>query len=112
VRLQKGSAVSRSSLSACRAQTFASGAPPALEIDHKDKTIDALIKRDRETNYLVRGPQEMLTPLFVGFHHLAGHLKRCAHGEPLRLDQIALSVRPRSARVHTMGQTLSQSCSA
>jgi hypothetical protein len=33
------------------------------QIDRKDKTIDALIERDRETNYLVRGLQEMLTPL-------------------------------------------------
>ena len=33
------------------------------QINRKDKTIDALIERDRETNYLVRGLQEMLTPL-------------------------------------------------
>jgi DNA-binding MarR family transcriptional regulator len=33
------------------------------QIDRKDKTIDALIERDRETNYLVRGLQEMLSPL-------------------------------------------------
>jgi hypothetical protein len=33
------------------------------QIDRKDKTIDALIERDRETNFLVRGLQEMLTPL-------------------------------------------------
>jgi hypothetical protein len=36
------------------------------QIDRKDKTIDALIERDRETNYLVRGLQEMLTPLLGG----------------------------------------------
>jgi hypothetical protein len=36
------------------------------QIDRKDKTIDALIERDRETNCLVRGLQEMLTPLLGG----------------------------------------------
>jgi hypothetical protein len=36
------------------------------QIDRKDKTIDALIERDRETNFLVRGLQEMLTPLLSG----------------------------------------------
>ena len=33
------------------------------QIDRKDRTIEALIERDRETNVLVRGLQEMLTPL-------------------------------------------------
>jgi len=33
------------------------------QINRKDRTIEALIERDRETNYLVRGLQEMLTPL-------------------------------------------------
>jgi DNA repair exonuclease SbcCD nuclease subunit len=33
------------------------------QIDRKDRTIDALIERDRETNFLVRGLQEMLSPL-------------------------------------------------
>ena len=36
------------------------------QIDRKDRAIDALIERDRETNYLVRGLQEMLTPLLGG----------------------------------------------
>jgi len=36
------------------------------QINRKDRTIDALIERDRETNYLVRGLQEMLTPLLGG----------------------------------------------
>lgn len=36
------------------------------QIDRKDKTIDSLIERDRETNILVRGLQEMLTPLLSG----------------------------------------------
>ena len=36
------------------------------QIDRKDKTIDSLIERDRETNVLVRGLQEMLTPLLMG----------------------------------------------
>ena len=36
------------------------------QIDRKDRTIDALIERDRETNFLVRGLQEMLTPLLGG----------------------------------------------
>ncbi len=36
------------------------------QIDRKDKTIDALLERDKETNYLVRGLQEMLTPLLGG----------------------------------------------
>jgi small-conductance mechanosensitive channel len=33
------------------------------QIDRKDRTIDSLIERDRETNILVRGLQEMLGPL-------------------------------------------------
>lgn len=33
------------------------------QIRTKDKQIDALLERDRETNILVRGLQEMLTPL-------------------------------------------------
>jgi hypothetical protein len=36
------------------------------QIDRKDRTIEALIERDRETNHLVRGLQEMLTPLLGG----------------------------------------------
>ena len=45
------------------------------QINRKDRTIDALIERDRETNYLVRGLQEMLTPLLGGPRHdpPAGH---------------------------------------
>ena len=35
------------------------------QINRKDRTIDALIERDRETNYLVRGLQEMLTPFLA-----------------------------------------------
>jgi hypothetical protein len=33
------------------------------QIDRKDRTIESLIERDREMNVLVRGLQEMLTPL-------------------------------------------------
>jgi hypothetical protein len=33
------------------------------QIGQKDKTIDALLERDRETNILVGGLQKMLTPL-------------------------------------------------
>ena len=36
------------------------------QINRKDKTIKSLIERDRETNILVRGLQEMLTPLLGG----------------------------------------------
>jgi hypothetical protein len=36
------------------------------QLNRKDKTIDALLERDKETNYLVRGLQEMLTPLLGG----------------------------------------------
>ncbi len=36
------------------------------QINRKDKTIESLIERDRETNFLVRGLQEMLTPLLGG----------------------------------------------
>jgi hypothetical protein len=39
------------------------------QIDRKDKTIDSLIERDRETNVLVRGLQEMLTPLLSAPRH-------------------------------------------
>ena len=38
------------------------------QIDRKDKTIDSLIERGRETNILVRGLQEMLTPLLGAPH--------------------------------------------
>ena len=34
--------------------------------DGASLTIEALIERDRETNILVRGLQEMLTPLVSG----------------------------------------------
>jgi hypothetical protein len=45
------------------------------QINRKDRTIEALIERDRETNFLVRGLQEMLTPLLGGRRHdpPAGH---------------------------------------
>ena len=33
------------------------------QIGVKDKTIEALLERDRETNHLVAGLQKMLTPL-------------------------------------------------
>ncbi len=36
------------------------------QINRKDRTIESLIERDRETNHLVRGLQEMLTPLLGG----------------------------------------------
>ena len=36
------------------------------QINRKDRTIETLIERDRETNVLVRGLQEMLTPLLGG----------------------------------------------
>ena len=36
------------------------------QINRKDRTIKSLIERDRETNVLVRGLQEMLTPLLGG----------------------------------------------
>lgn len=38
------------------------------QIRTKDKQIDALLERDRETNILVRGLQEMLTPLLGPRH--------------------------------------------
>jgi hypothetical protein len=31
----------------------------------KDKTIEALLERDRETNHLIAGLQKMLTPLLA-----------------------------------------------
>jgi hypothetical protein len=33
------------------------------QIGVKDKTIEALLERDRETNHLIAGLQRMLTPL-------------------------------------------------
>jgi len=33
------------------------------DIGVKDKTIEALLERDRETNHLIAGLQRMLTPL-------------------------------------------------
>jgi hypothetical protein len=39
------------------------------QIDRKDKTIDSLLERDRETNILVRGLQEMLSPLLGPARH-------------------------------------------
>jgi len=34
-----------------------------VQITVKDKTIEALLERDRETNHLIAGLQKMLTPL-------------------------------------------------
>jgi len=39
------------------------------QIKTKDKQIDALLERDRETNILVRGLQQMLTPLLGPARH-------------------------------------------
>jgi hypothetical protein len=33
------------------------------QVDVKDTQIDALLERDKETNYIVRGLQTMLAPL-------------------------------------------------
>jgi hypothetical protein len=33
------------------------------QVDRKDQQIEALLERDKETNFLVRGLQQMLTPL-------------------------------------------------
>jgi hypothetical protein len=33
------------------------------QINRKDKTIEALIERDRETNHLIRGLQDLVRPL-------------------------------------------------
>ena len=38
------------------------------QIDRKDKTIEALIERDRETNFLIRGLQQMIPLLGVSRH--------------------------------------------
>ena len=34
-----------------------------VQIGVKDKTIEAVLERDRETNHLIAGLQKMLTPL-------------------------------------------------
>ena len=36
------------------------------QIDRKDRTIDSLIERDRETNYLIRGLQNLIPRLTMG----------------------------------------------
>jgi hypothetical protein len=36
------------------------------QIDRKDRTIEALIERDRETNFLIRGSQELNPRLGMG----------------------------------------------
>jgi hypothetical protein len=36
------------------------------QIDRKDKTIEALIERDRETNFLIRGLQDLIPRLAPG----------------------------------------------
>jgi hypothetical protein len=41
------------------------------QIDRKDKTIEALIERDRETNFLIRGLQELIPRLGIGRHDAA-----------------------------------------
>ena len=43
------------------------------QINRKDRTIESLIERDRETNILVRGLQEMLTPLLGGRRQDSSH---------------------------------------
>lgn len=35
-------------------------------IDRKDRTIDSLIERDRETNFLIRGLQNLIPRLTMG----------------------------------------------
>ena len=36
------------------------------QIDRKDKTIDSLLERDKETNYLIRGLQNLFPRLGTG----------------------------------------------
>ena len=36
------------------------------QIDRKDRTIDSLIERDRETNFLIRGLQNLIPRLTMG----------------------------------------------
>ena len=36
------------------------------QIDRKDRTIDSLLERDRETNFLIRGLQDLIPRLGVG----------------------------------------------
>jgi hypothetical protein len=36
------------------------------QIDRKDRTIDSLIERDRETNFLIRGLQNLIPRLAMG----------------------------------------------
>jgi len=36
------------------------------QIDRKDRTIDSLLERDRETNFLIRGLQELIPRLGIG----------------------------------------------
>jgi hypothetical protein len=36
------------------------------QIDRKDKTIDSLLERDRETNFLIRGLQDLIPRLGAG----------------------------------------------
>ena len=36
------------------------------QIDRKDRTIDSLIKRDRETNFLIRGLQNLIPSPTLG----------------------------------------------
>jgi hypothetical protein len=38
------------------------------QIDRKDKTIDSLLERDRETNFLIRGLQDLIPRLRTGQH--------------------------------------------
>jgi hypothetical protein len=39
------------------------------QVDRKDQQIEALLERDKETNFLVRGLQQMLTPLLGNGSH-------------------------------------------
>lgn len=61
---QEGSASARALLKLEDENTFLRD-----QIKTKDRQIDALLERDRETNFLVRGLQQMLTPLLGARPH-------------------------------------------
>ena len=61
---QEGSAAARALVKLEDENTFLRD-----QIKTKDRQIDALLERDRETNFLVRGLQQMLTPLLGARPH-------------------------------------------
>ena len=63
------------------------------QIDRKDRTIDSLLERDRETNFLIRGLQELIPRLAMGRseppprHRMPAHNRTRSNASPLLITE-------------------------